>query len=151
MDETKKQLFEAQSIEEVSQILKERGVEEDAEKIWRKISDLREKEGKNLSLNELEAVAGGTANRDWLKDGCAATVEPDSNCWSNDGGCMVLDNSYAFKPCYTHCVGCGAKYTYQSSFATDISGGRAYKYECRECGKTYYYNSRHGKWEEYIW
>jgi hypothetical protein len=58
MDETKKQLLEAQSVDEVAQILKEAGdVEAKAEKTWHEISQLREQEGKDLSLDELDAVA----------------------------------------------------------------------------------------------
>lgn len=37
-------------------------------------------DSKELSSDELEAVSGGVTERDWIKDGCAATVEDGSKC-----------------------------------------------------------------------
>ena len=39
----------------------------------------RAQDGKELSLDELETVSGGE-DRNWLKEGCAATVEAGSWC-----------------------------------------------------------------------
>ena len=46
----------------------------DSIQIWEEIYRKREKDGKELSLDEPESVSGG-ADRDYLKDGCAVTVE----------------------------------------------------------------------------
>ena len=47
-----------------------------------------------LSLDELEAVAGGVETIDWQKNGCMATVEKDSDCWGVDGGCTAIHYKY---------------------------------------------------------
>ena len=49
-------------------------------------------ESTRLDLDELDAVSGG-ADRDWQKDGCTATCEGGSWCWSNDR-CAVWDVTY---------------------------------------------------------
>lgn len=151
MDETRKQLLEAQSVEEVAQILKEAGdIEAKAEKVWEGICDVREKEGKNLSLDELDAVAGGffLTERDWGKDGCAATVEPGSSCLGTDGGCSAMNISYSHAPNDRPCIFCGAKYTFIFSYFMH-SDSTDYYYECRDCGKRFYYNKVKKQWEDF--
>ena len=55
-----------------------------------------------VSDEELDAVSGG---RNWLKEGCSATVEPGSWCWTDDA-CFIWDTVYTNKPtCY--CSKCG--------------------------------------------
>ena len=89
-NELKAKLLAAQSAEEAAELLKANGQEagpDDVEKLWTEITKHREQEGKELSPDELGAVAGGAIrNRDYLKEGCAATVEPHSTCWGTDGG-----------------------------------------------------------------
>lgn len=72
----------AEGSDEVVQILEE---VVDGQIEVEKVSHLGEHDGEALSLDEMEAVAGGAEDRDWLADGCAATVEPGSNCWGTDG------------------------------------------------------------------
>ena len=67
-------LLAAQDVNEVTALLKAEGQgisPEDAERLWEEILRKREKDGKELSLDELEAVSGG---RDYETEGCAATV-----------------------------------------------------------------------------
>ena len=97
--ELKAKLLAAQDVNEVTALLKAEGQgisPEDAERLWEEILRKREKDGKELSLDELEAVSGG-ADRDWLTSGCAATVEPGSWCDSNDM-CHVWDVTYDHIP-----------------------------------------------------
>ena len=83
-DEQKNRLLQARSAEEVAALLREAGVDVQlAERLWAELTHKREADSEELSPDELEAVSGG-ADRDWLKDGCAATVEPYSWCKSND-------------------------------------------------------------------
>ena len=125
-------LKKAKNIEEVAALLKAYGQDEAlAEEIWKEIEDFLEKEGKELSLDELEAVAGG---RDWVEKGCAATVEPDSDCWRTDGGCFACNIDYTNAPCKQKCLYCGAKWT-----GYRVLGHFPDKlYLCRECGKHFY-------------
>lgn len=76
-EELKSRLRKAQSAEEAFALLKEKGADAPlAERIWNEIRAGRE--DKQLSLDELESVSGGS-DRDWAKDGCAATVEYGSH------------------------------------------------------------------------
>ena len=98
--ELKKKLLAAQSAEEVAELVKADGQEltaEDNERIWEEITKRREKDVRTLSLDELEAVSGGSEYRNWPVDGCAASVEPDSMCWSNDA-CSVSEVEYTDPP-----------------------------------------------------
>ena len=117
-------LKNAQDPEQVLELLKEEGCEisqEGAERIFQEITHLRERE---LSLDELEAVAGG-ADRDWLDQGCAATVEPGSWCWSNDN-CVVWDVTYDHAPTEKTCQECGGMMYY-----ADMN-----LFKCIVCGAT---------------
>ena len=90
-NELKAKLIEARSLEEAKEILKGReGI--DAERAWQEIENHRSAMSEKLDLDELDAVAGGF-DRDWLKDGCAATCEISSWCGSNDW-CQVWDVTY---------------------------------------------------------
>ena len=111
----KEKLKTANSLEEVMEIVKDYP-ELNAEQIWREVEKHRSSKNEKLDLEELDAVSGGF-DRDWTKDGCAATCEYNSWCGSNDF-CYFFDVTYDnfFKTCpdghahvYEHgvCVRCG--------------------------------------------
>ncbi|MBE6725377.1 MAG: hypothetical protein E7576_09345 [Ruminococcaceae bacterium] len=130
-EEFKSKLLQAQSAEEVAGLLKNAGMDESkAGQIWNEISSHRTE--KELSLDELAAVSGG-ADRDWLTDGCAASVEPDSWCGSNDS-CHYWDVTYTHEPAEVICPNCGA-YMYLNwvDYATRPSDD-IYHYKCKNCG-----------------
>ncbi len=130
-EEFKSKLLQAQSAEEVAGLLKNAGMDESkAGQIWNEISSHRTE--KELSLDELAAVSGG-ADRDWLTDGCAASVEPDSWCGSNDS-CHYWDVTYTHEPAKVICPNCGA-YMYLNwvDYATRPSDD-IYHYKCKNCG-----------------
>ena len=87
----KEKLAEANSLDEAKDILKDRP-ELDAEKVYQEVERHRSGRAEKLDLNELDAVSGG-ADRDWRKDGCAATCEAHSWCGSNDF-CYCWDVTY---------------------------------------------------------
>ena len=125
-EELRAELIKAQSAGQVMEIIKKSGQEitaEDADHLFQEISRL--KECSEFSDDELEAVSGG-ADRDWQNDGCAATVEPDSWCWSDDA-CAKWDVVYENNP-RSICPKCGAYMTKQ------IVGVYA-KYTCTKCGE----------------
>ena len=110
-NELKAKLLAAKSAEEVTELLKADGQEitpEDAARLWEEISRHRNQDGSELSPDELEAISGGV-DRDWLTDGCAATVEPGSDCWGTDGGCSVHNIEYKHMP-NGFCPDCGRPY-----------------------------------------
>ena len=118
-------LNEAQSAEEAAGLLKAEGLDRPvAEKLFRELRAAREREGRELSIDELDAVAGG-ADRDWLTDGCAATVEPDSWCGSDDA-CLIDDVTYDHEPVAV-CEKCGG-YMYET-----YSWELVY-WKCKTCG-----------------
>lgn len=148
MDETKKRLLRAESVEEVAQILKDAGDDEaNAENVWQEACRLREQDGKDLSLDELDAVAGGMGGRSWYEEGCAATVEPGSNCSAVDGGCFMFFNNYNGDPIDQPCIFCPARYT--TSYTTILNGQTTFTryYACRECGKDFFMKDD-GTWSE---
>lgn len=106
--ELKSRLLAAQSAEEAAAMMKEGGQEitpEETAHLWEEIKKVREQEGKALSVDELDAVSGGK-DRDWVKDGCAATVEYGSWCSSNDM-CYTWDVTYKNQPISLTCPKCG--------------------------------------------
>ena len=130
-NELKAKLLAAQSAGEAAELVKKTGQEitpEGAALLWEKITRKREQDGQTLSLNELDAVGGG---RDYLKEGCAATVEPNSLCWSNDR-CYFDDVGYEYTPCNRTCPYCG----YGIAVYVD---SRAFKsrYWCLHCGGSF--------------
>ena len=125
-DELKAKVKTAHSAREVADLLRDGGADESiAEQVWKEISLRRE--DTILSVDELEAVSGGWEwwDRDWLKDGCAATVEPHSWCKTNDA-CYLVDVIYAHRPVGT-CPYCGG-YQYSRPSLEE--------YVCSKCGKT---------------
>ena len=81
-DELKVKIKTAHNAQEVAGLLRDAGADESiAEQVWQEI--IRHRDDKELSLDELDAVSGGE-DRDWVADGCAATVNYGSWCGSND-------------------------------------------------------------------
>ena len=106
--ELKEKLLTAQSAEEAAALVKADGqrlTREDAEHLWAEIAKSREQDGRELSTEELDAVAGG-ADRNWVTEDCAATVEFRSFCISNDN-CIWRDVTYDYGPTGTLCPNCG--------------------------------------------
>ena len=87
----KERLNEANSREEVESLLQSHP-ELDADRVWHELENHRSGQSEKLDLDELDAISGG-ADRDWKKDGCAATCEDGSWCGSNDY-CMIWDVTY---------------------------------------------------------
>ena len=146
-EELKKKALEAASAEEIMEIMKAAGEEITAEAAAQLFEKAQAKKtDKELSLDELEAVSGG-ADRNWVTDGCAATVEYGSWCDSNDK-CIVWDVTYEFQPTGHLCPNCG-KNMYQQN--TIYLGGNEYEdqYRCKYCGciksETYYDGSANAK------
>lgn len=110
-----------------------------------------ERDGEALSLDEMEAVARGAADRDWLAEGCAATGVPDSSCWGTDGGCWVANIDYENGPNDVRCpYKCGARYTFKSSKGYWTTDGDLFTIcQCRECGRTFYLDRQNRTWIDY--
>ena len=131
-EELKKKAMKAASAEEIMEFVRAAGEEitaEEAEHIFKKAQE--KKADKELSLDELDAVSGGE-DRDWVLDGCAATVEYGSWCGSNDK-CIYWDVTYDFQPTGHLCPNCG-KNMYQQN--TIYHGDNQYEdqYRCKYCG-----------------
>ena len=138
-------LLAAQSAEEVAAIVKAADREiapEDIPHLWDEIG--RRREQKTLSPDELEAVSGGDADRDWLEDGCAASVEPNSWCWTN-AMCYVWDIVYSHQPCIAagKCPRCGGYMCYDVYRPEPLLYAETYL--CRACG--YRRNTVFPDWE----
>ena len=88
--EIEAKLANAKSLEEAKEILNGHA-DIDPERVWEEVERHRSNWNEKLDLDELDAVAGGA--RDYAKEGCAATVEVGSWCWSNDH-CMYWDVTY---------------------------------------------------------
>ena len=104
-EELKKKVLEAASAEELMEIVQAAGEEitaEEAAQLFEKAQ--AKKTDKELSLDELEAVSGG--DRDWVTEGCAATVEPGSWCDTNDS-CLRWSVTYENVPSSFPCPHCG--------------------------------------------
>ena len=123
--ELEARLMKAASAEEVTAILKDAGIEisaEEAEKTFEKAREIREADGREMSMEELDAVAGGAIDFRWYsKVGCAATVEPGSNCWGTDGGCTHIHVEYYDRPISVKCSNCGT-YMYKQNLDWNITG-----------------------------
>ena len=101
-------LLAAQSAEEAAALMEGDGQKltaEDAAQLWDEIKKGRKQDDRELSVDELDAVSGGE-DRDWVKDGCAATVEYGSRCGSNDK-CILFDVIYENGPLSETCPICG--------------------------------------------
>ena len=146
-EELKKKTLAAASAEEIMEIMKAAGEEitaEEAAQLFEKVQ--AKKTGKELSLDEMEAVSGG-ADRNWVTDGCAATVEYGSRCDSNDK-CIYWDVTYDFQPTSTLCPNCGQNMYLQNTI-NHSSTEFEEQYRCKFCGcitsRTYGDNSSKAK------
>lgn len=136
-EELEKKALKAASAEEVAEIIRAAGekiTDEEAAAFFKTVQE--RKAEKELSIDELDSVNGGEdfslirwgiTFRDYSREGCAATVEPDSHCWGTDGGCIAVDRVYLPGPIWMKCPDCGV-YLYESS----EKYGR-----CIVCGKSY--------------
>ena len=80
----------------------------------------------------MESVSGG-ADRDWLTDGCAATVEPNSWCGSDDA-CWIWDVTYDHEPANINCPNCKSfMYVNWVDYSTNPSDD-VFHYKCKNCG-----------------
>jgi ribosomal protein S27E len=131
--ELKKKLLGANSEEEVKALVGDAVKEEDVTKIWKEIEAHKAAPDlEKVDDEELEAVSGG-ADRDWLTDGCAATVEPKSWCDSNDS-CIWWDVTYDHEPANVICPKCGA-FMYVNWVDYDPNPSNdTYHYKCKNCG-----------------
>ena len=130
-NELKTKLLAAQSAEEAAALVKADGqtlTPEETAHLWEEIKKGQEQGGRELSLDEMEAVSGG---RDYLKEGCAATVEPNSLCWSNDR-CYIDDVCYEHTPCNRTCPHCG----YGIAVYVDSRNFKS-RYWCLHCGESF--------------
>ena len=119
--ELRSKLKKAESREEVEALLKAEGQDLAlTDEVWAKAEELRARDGQDLSLDELEDVAGG---RDWWTEGCAASVEPGSDCWGTDGGCIISNIAYSNPPT-GYCPRCGQP----------AHNGFNGNWECKKCG-----------------
>lgn len=132
-NELKKKAMEAASAEEIMEIMKAAGKEitaEEAERFYEKVQD--KKTDRELSLDELEAVAGGE-DRDWLRDGCAATVEAGSDCYGTDM-CGLWPVTYEHRPTRHKCSVCGGILYSNGSTGGGFFEEEVYHYKCASCG-----------------
>ena len=129
--ELKNKLMSAKDLDEVKTILDSAEGEsftvDDAEHIWKEIEYHRTKDDQELDPDELEAVSGG-ASRNWVTEGCAATCEENSRCWTNDY-CCIWDVVYS---CFHDACIDGKMHDYKDDI---ISGSNSSKV-CTKCGKT---------------
>ena len=138
-EEMEKKLFAAGSSEEITELIEAEGREISAEEAAELFEKARERRGeaKELSLDELDSVSGG---RDWVTEGCAATVEWGSNCWGTDGGCSISNIQYERMPSKdARCPMCGGKVYHSGGGVQSTSNlwwsGYGYEeYICRKCG-----------------
>ena len=132
-NELKKKAMEAAGAEEIMEIMKVAGEEitaEEAERFYEKVQD--KKTDRELSLDELEAVAGGE-DRDWLRDGCAATVEAGSDCYGTDM-CGLWPVTYEHRPTRHKCSVCGGILYSNGSTGGGFFEEEVYHYKCASCG-----------------
>ena len=154
-NELKAKLLAVQSAEEAAALMKADGQEitaEDAAKLWEEIERKRDSDGKELSPDELDAVSGG--GRNWLFDGCAATVEEGSDCWGTDGGCFLHNISYDYFNASLKCPNYAGPHWDEevSREVNDEYGIDKYgipkitvTYRCKYCGRTYQESGVTGK------
>ncbi len=126
------ELLHTHSAAEVVSVFAEAGMEisiDTAKDIAARVVLVQKENGSALSENELDAVSGG---RDFGKEGCAATVEYGSDCWGEDGGCMLIHYTYVGGPIYFECKKCGKRQLYLVARAVGAKGDI---YRCRSCGQ----------------
>ena len=135
-EELEKKAIEAASAEEVMEIVRAAGEEITAEEAASFFKAVQERKAdKELALDELESVSGG---RDWVTEGCAATVEWDSDCWGVDGGCLAIHYTYSREPTTDdRCPKCGARVYLEGKYGVSTGFLQGYNWKefiCRKCG-----------------
>ena len=129
--ETRAKLLHAKDQEEVRSILGPEAAEEEIERVWQEIQHHRPAEGlEAVEDDELEAVSGGY-ERDYPTQGCAATVEAKSFCWSNDACCWFEVQYRNFDPCPK-----GTSASRNHVWKAVGWEGRNRLWECKQCGET---------------
>ena len=126
-EELIKKAAEAANPEEMKEIVDSAGVkisDEEAAQLFEKVQK------QELSQDELEAVSGGS--RDWPVEGCAATVEADSQCWSNDS-CVLVEVIYDHPPVNRKCHYC----QHRNAYWVRTTGLVTQVYHCCYCGKEF--------------
>ena len=132
-EELEKKAIEAASAEEVMEIVRAAGEEITAEEAASFFKAVQERKAdKELSLDALEAVAGGE-DRDWLRDGCAATVEAGSDCYGTDM-CGLFPVTYEHRPTRHKCSVCGGILYSNGSTGGGFFEEEVYHYKCASCG-----------------
>ena len=128
-EEMRALLANTQSAEQVAEVFASAGKkinQKDAKRLSQEIQHhITDQE---LSLAELEAVSGGS-ERNYLEDGCAATVEPGSYCWGTDM-CDWVNCTYDNWPA-SYCKKCGAVVINKGA------DGGYWHYECTRCHDTF--------------
>ena len=128
--ELKEKLLKANSEEEVKAILGDEATQEEAAFVWEKVQAKKAEILEAVDDDELEAVNGG-ADRDYLKDGCADTVNSDW-CWFTD----LCAGPYITYSNYDPCPKGGNhdwKYTTEN-----VIGKKNPIMKCTKCGETNY-------------
>lgn len=132
-NELKERMMKAKNQEEVADLLKSDGLDEsNADKIWAEIVERQEKEGKTLSMDELEAVSGGAF---WL--GKDAPDGHELNCfWVWYDGWDDFDEQNGA----TYCKGTkGKKHDFEHCEETTTGVLISMKHvfdRCKRCGYT---------------
>ena len=131
--ELKEKLLNANSEEEVKAMLGDQATEKDAARAWREINArLAAPNLEEVEDDELEAVSGGRS-RDFLTEGCAASVEHGSFCLVNDS-CVFVEVRYKHESeaCVIGQKGhdWGEYYTKNDGAAYSLTFRR-----CKRCGK----------------
>ena len=120
--------LEAASPEEIAALVRDAGDEitaEEAEQLFEQAKKRRE--DMTFSRSEMEAVSG--VARDWLTDGCAATVEAGSDCWTTDGGCSMTQNQYINFDASKKCPSFPGPHVYERDPKVP------YRFACKYCGQ----------------
>ena len=134
--ELRKKLIRARDIEEVRAILGPETAEEEINQTWREIEAHRPADGlEAVDDDELEAVSGGM--RDWEEEGCTASVEEGSHCWSDDA-CFLCESTYYNVDRCTD----GYKHDWhqigwdKTTYPRFLGGNKYYRvYKCKKCNK----------------
>ncbi|MBR2795101.1 MAG: hypothetical protein IKE16_10690 [Solobacterium sp.] len=132
-EEIKKQLMETKSPEDVKALMNSYHIvlsDEEARDLYEDMQDGIIGADK-LSAEEIEVIQGG---RDYIKDGCCATVEYDSWCGKNDS-CMLIWVRYDHAPVLSSCPYC---YEYLGSYGYHkIKGTKYAKFKCPKCKREF--------------
>ena len=123
--DTKKELTTANTVEEVKGVLDRHGLTVDDEQAQKVLKDIQEARiwQQELSEEEMEHIQGG---RDYLHEGCCATVEENSMCLFNDA-CKATWVTYTNKVTGYKCPDCGI----------NVAEINNHLFECPKCHMLY--------------